>query len=264
MYRDSARWVTSTSVSGRSTSSNTRCSGSANDVAVYCIRGRQFVGAACPQRQRRPVAGRRRERHLRQCRPRPPRRPPGPRRSARARSTRTRPGSRITAPKSVNPTSSAAGSASSTRRNAGATTIGATASTTHAAAAIVIPASMVPGASRASAAGSERGRARNPMPNALTIAATPRPVVSATAPTASGAVSATSVSWLRRGVDQRLDQQPLADETGAQRQPGRAERGHPEQDRGRRHPCGPARRAGRGHAARSPPAPTRRPEIPGS
>ena len=59
---------------------------------------------------------------------------------------------------------------------------------------MAIPASMLPGASRASAADSERGRARNPMPNALTMAATPSPVVSATAPTASGVVSATRVS----------------------------------------------------------------------
>ena len=96
---------------------------------------------------------------------------------------------------------------------------------------------MLPGASRASAAGSERGRARKPMPNALTIAATPSPVVSATAPTASGAVNAIIVSLLGCGVDQRLDQQPLADEPGAQRKPGRAERGHTEQCCGGRHPA---------------------------
>ena len=74
-----------------------------------------------------------------------------------------------------------------------------------------------------------RGRARNPTPNALTIAATPSPVVSATAPTASGVASARMVCVPGRGVDQRLDQQPFADEPGAQRQPARPERGHPEQ-----------------------------------
>ena len=76
------------------------------------------------------------------------------------------------------------------------------------------------------------------MPNALTIAATPSPVVSATAPTASGVVSATAVPWPGRAMDQRLQQQPLADEPGAQRQPGRAERGDAEQYGGRRHPAG--------------------------
>ena len=76
------------------------------------------------------------------------------------------------------------------------------------------------------------------MPNALTIAATPSPVVSATAPTASGAVRATSRVVARRGVDQRLDQEPLTDEAGAQRQPGGAERGHPEQCCGGGHPAG--------------------------
>ena len=58
---------------------------------------------------------------------------------------------------------------------------------------MAIPASMVPGTSRAPAASWLRGRARNPIPNALTIAATPRPVVSATAPTASGVVKASRV-----------------------------------------------------------------------
>ena len=36
------------SVFGRSTSSNTRCSGSAKEVAVYCIRAVEIIGAAGP------------------------------------------------------------------------------------------------------------------------------------------------------------------------------------------------------------------------
>ena len=99
-----------------------------------------------------------------------------------------RPGRRTTAPKSVSSTVRAAGSAATARRSTGAITDGATASTRQAAAATVIPASMLAGASRARAASWQRGRAKNPIPNALTIAATPRPVVSATAPTASGVV----------------------------------------------------------------------------
>ena len=76
------------------------------------------------------------------------------------------------------------------------------------------------------------------MPNAFTIAATPSPVVSATAPTASGVANATTVWWSGAGVDQRLHQQPLADEPGTQRQSGGAERGDPEQYRGGRHSAG--------------------------
>ena len=185
------RWVTSTSVSGRSTSSNTRCSGSANDVAVYCIRG---VSSSAPQAHNGSVteSGRRRDRH--------PARPTAASTAAARAAVITpgaiepcTPGSRSTAPKSVNAKSWEAGSSVSTRRNVGPTANGATATTTQAAAASAIPASMLTGASRASTAGSERGRARKPMPNAFTIAATPSPVVSATAPTASGAARATSV-----------------------------------------------------------------------
>ncbi|CNN32545.1 Uncharacterised protein [Mycobacterium tuberculosis] len=73
----------------------------------------------------------------------------------------------------------------------GATSSGATASTRQAPAAIAMPARMLAGASRAASAWVERGRARNPLPKALVIAATLRPVASATTPTASGVVSAT-------------------------------------------------------------------------
>ncbi|CKN25163.1 Uncharacterised protein [Mycobacterium tuberculosis] len=50
------------SVSGRSTSPKTRCSGSANDVAVYCMR---TVRSAAPQAHSGNLAGagRRRKRH---------------------------------------------------------------------------------------------------------------------------------------------------------------------------------------------------------
>jgi hypothetical protein len=54
---------------------------------------------------------------------------------------------------------------------------------------------MLGGASCASAADSERARARKPIPKAFTIAATPSPVVSATAPTANGVVNATTALW---------------------------------------------------------------------
>ena len=73
-----------------------------------------------------------------------------------------------------------------TRPSTGSTTMGASASPAHASAASAIPASIVGGLSRAVAAASLRGRARNPTPNALTNVATARPAVSATAATASG------------------------------------------------------------------------------
>ncbi len=79
---------------------------------------------------------------------------------------------------------------------------GATASTTHASAPTTIAARMLAGASRACSAASDRGRARKPTPKAFTMAATPSPVVSATAPTASGMANASSVlagsgAWIR-------------------------------------------------------------------
>ena len=94
------------------------------------------------------------------------------------------------------------GSTARTRCRAGLSRAGATANITQAAAASVIPASMLLGASRAASAAAERGRARNPTPNALTMAAIPSPVVSATAPTDKGIASATRVmlscgAWMR-------------------------------------------------------------------
>ena len=67
----------------------------------------------------------------------------------------------------------------------------------QAVAASAIPASMLSGASRAAWAAAERGRARNPTPNAFTMAAIPSPVVRATAPTDSGIIRASRVlfSW---------------------------------------------------------------------
>ena len=136
------------SVSGRSTSSKTRCSGSANDVAVYCMRG---VRSSAPHAHSGNVAGAGRRRGRQRA-------------SAAAASTATtrpaaitpgaidpcRPGSRTTAPKSVNSTVARLRAA---RRAPGAARArqpsGATASTTQAAAAMAMPASMLPGASRA-------------------------------------------------------------------------------------------------------------------
>jgi len=51
---------------------------------------------------------------------------------------------------------------------------------------------MVAGASVASAAAADRGRARNPVPKALTNVATASPPVRATTATASGMITATA------------------------------------------------------------------------
>jgi len=80
----------------------------------------------------------------------------------------------------------------STRASGAAAATGASASPRHAAAARAIPARMLGGLSTATAAGADRGRARNPTPNALTKVATPRPAVSATTPTANGMLTATT------------------------------------------------------------------------
>ena len=50
------------------------------------------------------------------------------------------------------------------------------------------------------------------MPNALTNVATARPAVSATAATATGITTAVATPAAGQAVDQRLQQQPLADE----------------------------------------------------
>ncbi len=54
-----------------------------------------------------------------------------------------------------------------------------------------MPARMLTGASFAPAARLERGRAKNPIPDAFAVAATLKPVASAAMPTANGVVSAT-------------------------------------------------------------------------
>jgi hypothetical protein len=73
---------------------------------------------------------------------------------------------------------------------AGSTSAGVNASTTQATPATPIPASMVGELSRALAACSERGRARNPTPNAFTNVATASPAVRATLATAIGIMTA--------------------------------------------------------------------------
>ena len=178
------------SVSGRSTSSNTRCSGSANDVAVYCIRAVRSVCAARPQRQRRRLPGGATATANAPARRRPDADDQRERRSARrdrpAAAGQPQYGPRIGARHLARRAAQ-----SSTRRNAGATTRGATASTRQASAADPSRPACWPGLP-ARGGRIERGRARNPTPNALTIAVTPSPVVRATAPTASGVANATT------------------------------------------------------------------------
>ena len=254
------------SVSGRSTSSKTRCSGSANDVAVYCIRAvrssapHAHSGSATRLRSAARPPPRQRHREQHRGDQRPPAISPGA-------IDPDIPGSRTTAPKSVKPTGVARRAARRAPRATPAPQRTAPPpSATQAAAAIAMPATHAArGFACAGGAGCERGRARKPMPNALTIAATPRPVVSATAPTASGAVSATSGVVARRGawISDCTSSHSLT-KPAPSGSPARTERGHPEQDRRGGHLAAPARRAGRGRAARSPRAPNRRPGSPGS
>ena len=56
------------------------------------------------------------------------------------------------------------------------------------------------------------------MPNALTMAATPEPSGQGDGADRSGVVSATTVSRSGCGVNQRLNQQPLAHKPGAERE----------------------------------------------
>ena len=69
------------------------------------------------------------------------------------------------------------------------------------------------------------------MPNALTNVATARPAVSATAATANGIDDRRRDPGRGQPVDQRLQQQPLADERRARRQRRRGQRTQPEQPR---------------------------------
>ena len=101
------------------------------------------------------------------------------------------------------------------------------------------PAAWSAGTSVAVIASGDRGRARNPTPNAFTNVATPSPAVSATAATASGIGNRhrhVRRPGHRQAVDEPLQQQPLGDEPVARRQRRRTKRPDPEQRGRRRHP----------------------------
>ena len=190
-------WVTSTSCSGRSTSSKTRVSGSANDVAVYSIRGSSRVPPhphASARRRGRPRRTQRRPAATAATR--------RPTRSAAATSSPAIPvkTQRHAAVVNGEPSSAPLGrhrappAVSARPERPGPAPV----SRAHGRPRAASPHRMLAGDSSAAAAAGDRGRARKPTPNALTNVATPRPAVSATTATANGIATRPRRSLRRR------------------------------------------------------------------
>src|SRR5690606_38552837 len=162
-------------------------SGSANEVAVYCIRG---VGGPAPQ-SHSGASRRRAGRRATTCT------------SSAATTTAATNAARISSGEMVlaipasrtvsAPLTTSVGTPSVApvaRDRAGPKAAGATASATHAAAATPVVASSRGGDSTACSGARLRARAKNPTPSALTKVATANPAVSATTATATGSTSA--------------------------------------------------------------------------